>query len=232
MINLSKLISEKEDSQWLPISDLMSGLMVLFLFVAITLMRNAIIERDTIKEVAVTYQEAQVEIYNVLNEEFKKDLEKWNAEIEKNTLNFVFKSPDVLFENGKSDLKDKFKEILDDFFPRYINIIYKYQNSISEVRIEGHTSSVWNNTTDSEQAYFNNMQLSQDRTRSVLRYVFTLEELSSEYEQWIKSNFSAVGLSSSKPIFENGIENEEKSRRVTFRIITNADIKIKQILEK
>lgn len=232
MINLSKLISEKEDSQWLPISDLMSGLMVLFLFVAITLMRNAIIERDKIKEVAVTYQEAQVEIYNVLNEEFKKDLEKWNAEIEKNTLNFVFKSPDVLFENGKSDLKDKFKEILDDFFPRYINIIYKYQNSISEVRIEGHTSSVWNNTTDSEQAYFNNMQLSQDRTRSVLRYVFTLEALSSEYEQWIKSNFSAVGLSSSKPILENGRENEEKSRRVTFRIITNADIKIKQILEK
>ncbi|OOF49486.1 cell envelope biogenesis protein OmpA [Rodentibacter trehalosifermentans] len=215
----------------MPISDLMSGLMILFLFIAVSLMRNAFQERDKVKEVAIAYQENQVAIYQVLMKEFEQDLAKWNADIEQDTLTFVFKSPDVLFETGKYALNEQYKMILRDFFPRYMNTIYQYQDSISEIRIEGHTSSIWNTKVSEDQAYFYNMQLSQDRTRAVLQYIYHLDNLPSKYHAWIKSHIAAVGLSSSKPIIENNSENQEKSRRVTFRIITNADIKIKQILE-
>lgn len=219
-----------EESQWLSISDLMSGLMVIFLFLAVSLMRNALSERDKIKDIAVAYNENQIAIYNGLVKEFKNDLAKWDAEIERETLTFIFKSPDILFENGKADLNEKYKMILTDFFPRYMKVVGPNLASISEIRIEGHTSSIWNNLVSNKEAYFLNMQLSQDRTREVLQYVYLLDKLSSEQLVWIKSHLAAVGLSSSKPIIENGKENYAKSRRVNFRIITNSDSKIKQIL--
>ncbi|WP_289283441.1 MULTISPECIES: OmpA family protein [unclassified Methylophaga] len=194
-------------------------------------MRNAFIERDKIKKVAVAYQDTQVAIYDALMGEFDNDIDKWNAEIDKETITFTFKSPDVLFENGEIALKEEYKYILSDFFPRYMETLDKFSESINEVRIEGHTSSIWNNAVSNNEAYFLNMELSQGRTRSVLDYVYNLTELEDKYKPWIKQNIAAVGLSSSRAIYENGVENEDKSRRVTFRVITNADIRIKQILE-
>lgn len=223
--------SEQEENHWLSVSDLMAGLMVVFLFIAIALMRNALLERDRIKEVAVAYQETQVDIYNALVDEFSKDLPRWNAEIDKDTLTFTFKSPDVLFERGEIDLSEEYQALLGDFFPRYMEVLDGFKDSINEVRIEGHTSSIWNRSTSPTDAYFKNMQLSQGRTRSVLEYIYRLGDIQ-PYQDWIKSHIAAVGFSSAKPIIgTDGKEDLTKSRRVTFRVISNADIRIKQILE-
>ncbi|WP_286816856.1 OmpA/MotB family protein [Marinobacter sp. UBA3607] len=223
--------SEQEENHWLSVSDLMAGLMVVFLFIAIALMRDALIERDRIKEVAVAYQETQVNIYKALMGEFSDDLPRWDAEIDKDTLTFTFNSPEVLFARGKIELSDDYQELLSDFFPRYMEVLNQFKDSINEVRIEGHTSSVWNNSTSPTDAYFLNMALSQGRTRSVLEYVYRLAEVS-PHQDWIKSHVAAVGFSSAKPVLNSqGTENFEKSRRVTFRVISNADIRIKQILE-
>lgn len=222
---------EQEESHWLSVSDLMAGLMMVFLFIAIALMINAFKERDKIKQVAVAYQENQVAIYESLTNEFADDLERWNAEIDEDTLTFTFKSPDVLFETGSRVLSARYKELLSEFFPRYLNVLRPYQESINEVRLEGHTSSAWNYDTPEDQAYFFNMKLSQDRTRSVLAFVYGLPDTQSQLE-WVKAHVAAVGLSSSRLIKENGVENAAKSRRVSFRVITNADIQIKRILEE
>lgn len=105
-----------------------------------------------------------------------------------------------------------------------------FKASINEVRIEGHTSSDWKGLTK-DQAYFENMRLSQERTRTVLNYVYKLDTTKS-YASWLKSHFSAVGLSSSKLLYnQDGTENKSKSRRVSLRVLTNADIQIKQILQ-
>jgi hypothetical protein len=53
---LNSRSEEQDDSHWLSVSDLMAGLMVVFLFIAIALMRNAMIEKNQIKEVAVAFQ--------------------------------------------------------------------------------------------------------------------------------------------------------------------------------
>ncbi|WP_415900560.1 flagellar motor protein MotB [Neptuniibacter sp. QD48_11] len=228
---LDSKVTEQEESHWLSVSDLMAGLMMVFLFIAIALMREAFIERDKVKEVAVAYQENQVAIYDALMGEFQSDLQTWDAVIDPHSLTFTFQSPEVLFATGKIDLSSRYKELLRDFFPRYLDVLGKFANSINEVRIEGHTSSVWNSYVSDTEAYFRNMELSQGRTRSVLAYVYDLPE-SDEQRRWIKKHFAAVGLSSSHLVMNTaGQEDSVRSRRVTFRVITNADIQMRQILE-
>ena len=90
-------------------------------------------------------------------------MNKWNAEIEKETLSIRFLSPEILFESGKADLTPKFQEVLDEFMPRYVYLLYTdFQSEIDEIRIEGHTSSRWATATSNNQAFINNMSLSQE----------------------------------------------------------------------
>jgi outer membrane protein OmpA-like peptidoglycan-associated protein len=220
-----------DEHHWLSVSDLMAGLMMVFLFISIALMRHAVLERDRIKEVAVAYQENQVAIYEALMDEFEEDLEGWQASVDDETLAFTFQSPEVLFATGSDELRPRFQQILEDFFPRYLEILLDFSKSINEVRIEGHTSSMWSSDSSDQEAYFNNMELSQGRTRSVLSYLYELPEVSINQE-WIKANIAAVGFSSSRLMLdEEGREDIDQSRRVTFRVITNADTQIRQILD-
>lgn len=137
----SNAAEEENGEHWLSISDLMAGLMMVFLFIAIVFMLKTQKESQKIKDVAVAYQENQVAIYDALVNEFKGDLDIWGAEIDKETLSFNFKSPDVLFANNQTKIKPAYKKILNQFFPRYIEVLKPFRDSIDEVRIEGHTSS-------------------------------------------------------------------------------------------
>lgn len=224
--------SKKENGEhWISISDMMSGLMMVFLFISIAYMINVVKERDTIKEIAITYNRLQNDLYNDLFNEFRNDLDKWNAIIDRQSLSVRFEAPDVLFQKGSYQLQDKFKAILNDFFPRYLAILTneKYKNDIEEIRIEGHTSSEWQVDVSPDIAYFLNMKLSQDRTRSVLEYVMNLPQISNQNE-WLKNYLTANGLSSSKLIMADGIEDKDKSRRVEFRVKTNSEKRIVKII--
>ena len=195
---------DQDNEHWVSMSDLMAGLMMVFMFISIAYMHYVRIEKEKIKEVAVAYENAQLQLYNALDIEFAKDLQDWDAEIDKQTLEVRFKSPDVLFGLGSTELKPKFKLILDDFFPRYLKVLDNYQEHITEVRIEGHTSTDWTGTTNPDIAYFNNMALSQGRTRSVLQYVYDIKNIAT-HQQWVKSKFAAVGYSSAHPILDKTV---------------------------
>jgi outer membrane protein OmpA-like peptidoglycan-associated protein len=225
-------VKSDDDNEWGPIADLMSGLMIVFLFVSVLYMLNVMKEKDRIEEIAITYNELQTTLYNDLRGAFEKDLKKWGAVIDEHTLSVRFESPEILFGTGSSEIRPRFQDILNDFFPRYIEILYgeKYKNDIEEIRIEGHTSSEWLKKVTETQAYFNNMELSQNRTRAVLEYVLSNTEMSEDKKEWVKKTTTANGLSSSKLIFEDEIENKERSRRVEFRVRTNAETRIANIL--
>lgn len=229
----SQSVGEKdEEHHWLSVSDLMAGLMMVFLFIAVVFMRNAWVEKERVREVAVAYQENQVALYQALMNEFEEDLDGWEAAIDDTTLSFTFQSPDVLFTTGSTELQQRFRDILGNFFPRYLDVLMRFSDSINEVRIEGHTSSVWGASTPESEAYFKNMELSQGRTRSVLSHVYGLEEVAS-LQSWVKANVAAVGFSSSRlQLTKQGTEDREASRRVSFRVITNADTQIRRILEQ
>jgi len=108
----------KKTNEWMSISDMMSGLMLIFLFVAVAFMLNVEDDKtklqkakEKITQIALTYQKSKIELNKDLHKEFDKDLKRWNAEITKDN-SIIFNSPEVLFETGKSEIKEKFKEIL------------------------------------------------------------------------------------------------------------------------
>lgn len=218
------------EDQWISLSDLMTGLMMIFMLIAISYMAKVESDQEKIRKVAILYNDVRNQLYDDLNKEFASNLKSWGAELD-STLTLRFKEPEVLFATGRAELNTRFQEILKNFFPRYLKIITsdKYKNSIQEIRIEGHTSSIWNSSTSTEEAYFQNMELSQARTRSALQFVLGLEEVKRD-GSWVKQHVTANGLSSSKPILNSdGSENKKKSQRVEFRIITDSEAKMATI---
>lgn len=268
------------EDHWIPLSDLMMGMMMVFLLVAVLFMNSlkeeqkkieddalnknklaqkyAQIAKDAeiqaqkakeaqekadrlkklaeaqaneLKQVAVTYNETRQKIYEDLMKEFKDDLPVWNAVIDPQDLSVRFQEPDVLFDNGRSELKGKFKDILNSFFPRYIGILTKeeFKPCVEEIRIEGHTSSSYSGDPSPDVAYIGNMRLSQDRTRATLEYVLKIPQITPN-KDWLRFHLTANGLSSSHlRTNPDGSENPDLSRRVEFRIRTNSDDRIKKI---
>jgi outer membrane protein OmpA-like peptidoglycan-associated protein len=220
-----------EQTHWIPLADLMTGLMMVFLLIAITYMVKVEAASQHIREIAVLYERMKVELYDDLKKEFEKDLPRWGAELDQDST-IRFKEPDVLFSIGSSELNINFKRILDDFFPRYVHILDmdKYRDVVEEIRIEGHTSSIWSNLP-TDQAYFQNMRLSQDRTRSSLQYALALPAVRDDLP-WLRGHITANGLSSSKTIKRpDGSEDYERSQRVEFRVRTDAESRIARIIE-
>ena len=221
------------NSEWMSISDMMSGLMLIFMFIAISFMIEVQTDKDKIKEIAITYNKDKKELNQDLHAEFVKDLAKWEAIIT-NDNSIVFNSPTVLFGSGKSDLKIAFKDILNDFFPRYIHILYskKYKNEIDEVRIEGHTSNDWRGTTSQEKIYLKNMSLSQSRANNVLSYCYKISDR--EYREWLERHLRANGMAFAKMRYIDSnctIPDIVKSRRVEFKVQMKTEDKIYKILQ-
>jgi len=222
---------------WTSISDLMSGLMLVFLLIAVAFMieiknstKDQIDYKNRLEKILKNYTLLEKELSDDLREAFPEDfLKKWDIELTKDNT-FRFLSPDVKFENGSSKVRAGFKFRLQHFFPKYVEILSKskYRDFIEEIRVEGHTSSVWFGISKKED-YLKNLELSQDRARAVLTYCINLPEVQDSFN-WLTSVFRANGLSSAKLLDENrelisisGLpEDEEQSRRVEFRIMTKA----------
>ena len=215
---------EKEDNTFsLSTGDLMAGLLFIFILLLMGTLIRIQEKAEQDEKIVTKYDEIKTQLYIDLQEEFKKDLKVWRATID-SSLCVRFQEPSMLFDEGDDKLKDNFKSILDDFFPRYIAILNKpeYRDNIEEIRIEGHTNS--------NGGYFSNMELSQDRTRAVLQYCMGL--MNKEELAWAKGLITANGLSSSHLIYVDGKEEKNLSRRVEFRVRTNAEKLLEDIAEQ
>lgn len=184
---------------------------------------------EAVRGITAAYQASNARIGESLTSAFSADLAAWNASFDADGLIFRFENPDALFEQGEATLRPKFKNILDQFCPRFLTILHGYEGEIAEIRIEGHTSSEWRSGIDDRSAYFGNMQLSQARTRSVLEYCLSLFTVG-PIEAWARADMVAVGMSSSHLIRDvQGVEDARRSRRVEFRVITDAESRIGEI---
>lgn len=201
--------------------DLMAGLLFIFILLLMGALLQVQEKAEQDKELADRYDNTKTHLYIDLQDEFKKDLAVWGAVMDSSMMSIRFQEPSMLFDEAKSELKPAFKEILDDFFPRYLEVLSRpqYKDNIKEIRIEGHTNSNGD--------YFSNMQLSQDRTRSVLQYCLGITP--SDNVDWLRGVLTANGLSFSHPVMKNGVEDKNLSRRVEFRIRTNAEEVLEEI---
>lgn len=215
---------------WMSVSDLMTVLMIIFLFVAISYMVQVKDNQSIIYE----YLETKEKLHDKLVDEFAKDTTKWQMSIGKD-LTIQFDNPTILFESGKWELTPSFKNVLNDFLPRYFDILLKdsLRTKIQEVRIEGHTDDVHIPSLHND-SYVANIILSQQRALSVVKYFRELpifEQYSKEEQNLIEYWLTATGFSYGKSLDDNGKYtfitkgniNKVLSRRVEIRIVTNGD---------
>ncbi|MDO4481056.1 MAG: OmpA family protein [Erysipelotrichaceae bacterium] len=240
---------EKGSTYDLSISDLMSALCCIFVLVTISIVAS-LKEKNNLAE---KYQELQEELYVDLSNEFsQEELNKWGAYIDPETLSIRFSGVNVSFKDYDDKIPQKYKEILDDFFPRLIQILKndKYRNEIEEIRIEGHSNPAdgidlatgRKYKAGDDLDYSTGIDLSQRRTANVLNYCLDNFTSSMEEKEWVRKHIAANGYSLSKPIYIKDSDGEvvydlttgkpivdkAASRRVEFRIKTNSDKIVQQ----
>jgi outer membrane protein OmpA-like peptidoglycan-associated protein len=236
-----------EGAEWVSVTDLMSGLMFIFLALAVHFMLQADRERklaeaqkERLEQVAVKYVEVRETVAADLSQEFPEaKLRRWNASFDPTTLAFRFlqegNAAVPMFGRGSPDIEPAFAGVLTDFFPTFLGVLRRpeFEHHVVEIRIEGHTSSEWENGKPPDQgAYLANMSLSQARSLAVLRFVSALGPVRQGWD-WLRPKLTANGLSSSHPVLDgSGNEDLILSRRVEFRVVTDAEKRLNEIMEK
>ena len=225
--------TQSENPFSLSIGDLMAGILFIFVLLLTATMLEIQEKAEADTEISNRYNNIKSNIYLDIAKEFKDDLSAWNAVVDSTELAVRFSTNEDIatkvsyFTSGSSIPSNQYKEILNDFFPRFLNIIAnkEYRESIEEIRIEGHT--------DSDGGYLYNVQLSQNRAREVLNHCLNIASESKTYSEmieWAKYKITANGLSYSQLIFNaDSTENKELSRRVEFKIRTNAEKQLEEI---
>ena len=222
------MFTETEDSSWISLSDLMTTLMMVFMFIALNYMIQF-----------VEYEFVEKNIYNELNDKFSDEIDDGTIRLGPNgEVSFINKniSSKQLFKVGESDPTIFFKSQLNDFLPKYWEIIGDSSNItfIEEIRIEGHADSRPISTKfTTEKNYLENLKLSQGRARKILKHLRSLsiyKDSDLRTKNQMDFLFAAIGFSSSRTINKDGeyvFDSENKeidddlSRRVVFRIKTS-----------
>ena len=231
---------------WMSVSDLMTGLMVIFLFVSIAYMYQIQKQEEKKKQDFSEYVDAKTQ----LRKEFEKKFEDRQDEIailsdsiKNNDIVIRFSEAQTLFPINESRLTPHFERILDEVIPGYMDVLLKNDLSqrINEIRIEGHTDNSPFGPNDAD-PYLSNLKLSQDRAREVVKYVrkVCLKHYTySDYKK-IEAWLTAVGYSYTYALDKNGEYiskskqkiDPDRSRRVEIRVITDDYKVLKEIIER
>jgi outer membrane protein OmpA-like peptidoglycan-associated protein len=215
---IDETIEDDVDHSWINIADIMSALMMVFMFIAVAFMYQLQHQKNLNRALVDTYR---IELNKALHMAFDKNLVAWKATITEDNV-FRFSAP---FDTGDSEMSDEFKQIITEFFPRYTSLLTRnnFRDEIEEIRIEGHTSNGWGEGVSADDNYINNMYLSQKRASKVLDYSYRLPDyVVQKNKKWLVKYLRANGMSFSNLIYksDNGIiEDKDRSRRVEFRVM-------------
>ncbi len=132
----------------------------------------------------------------------------------------------VLFDYDDYELKKTAKKFLNEFFPKYFDVLMsdEFQPYISEIIIEGHT--------DDEGTYIYNLNLSQKRAFSIAEYCLDSKNklLSRDKLNTLKTILTANGKSSNNLILKaDGSVDKDASRRVEFKFRLKDDEMIQEM---
>lgn len=224
-------------NQWISLSDMMTWLMLIFLLISILTISEIQKKEENKNKILIEYSNVREDIYKDLKKAFEEKSENWDM-IVSDDLTIKFNNDELLFEANKSEIREKFKIILNEFIPKYFSVINneKYSWKIKEIYIEWHASGRWCTN------YLSCLDISQERANSVLTYIFNSEYFKSlsekdkkKFEFMLTSSWFSSWRNLDKnwnSIFNSWLErNDDKSRRVEFRILTNSDELIEKILK-
>jgi len=226
-------MSSRQVTNWISLSDMMTGLMLVFLLIAVLSISQVVVREQERQDLLDEYDLSKEEIYSDLEDTFGEKKTEWGIEIDRD-LSIKFQNPDVLFGYLSADISPEFSLILEEFIPLYLGIINKekYQDKIKEVRVEGHTAD-WDD-------YMFTVKLSQERANAVLSNILNnsyYNNLDVKTKDKIKFWFTANGLGNGRTLDKEGeftyYSNKDigtNSRRVEFRIVTTSDELIEEII--
>lgn len=229
---MTKLLKKKRKIEegsgyWISFSDLMSGVLIIFMLLFIYKIldyQNNIESKEAMIE---SLSSTRMQIISMLQEEFEK--ENIDILIDPKT-GAIRLSEAILFDYGKNELKEEGKIFLQKFIPIYVRILFgtdDIKSQVSQIIIEGHT--------DDAGDYIYNLKLSQERALSVVEYLIG-DSLNYDYKNDLQYNLTANGRSFSELITnEDGTVNADASRRVEIKFRLNEEeilMQIKQELEK
>lgn len=232
--------SKSDSNYWISLSDIMTGLMVIFLFISISYISQ---QNKFVKD----YTRTRERIYNELDTTFSDLFMDWDIEIDRDlSIRISDKRANFDIQNYREEvhLNPEFEKFLDLFIPKFLEIVTKedYMNRIAEVRIEGHTGMQAFDIYDN-QYYLNMVKLSQKRSNAVLAYFLNhpyYDELDNEIKDrlrfWLTSNGLSYGkaLDSEKEYVYNSkslIDNTH-SPRVEFKIVTTSEKVIQEMADR
>ncbi len=203
-----------ENVFWVTMSDLLLGLvvvfLVLFVFAITGFTQNKINEKETQYEVT---------------EKIAQELQKNNIKVDVDKFSGTIKISDLeLFELNSWELSPKGKAFMSKFVPVYLDSIMKdkqVRDGISQIVIEGHTDSqTFAGAKSVEEKYYKNMDLSLKRASSVAQYiVYSNYKGKDLYEKDLFKLFVVSGKGPSEPVIVNGKEDFAKSRRVELKLM-------------
>lgn len=227
-------LTESQDNFWISYADLMAGLLFVFILVigAIIVKHNFMTsefskQKESIQELEnnAKLKEAAAEKLNKELNETKQTIAKLTSVKEDVIAKLRLKLGDkievdpksgslriagnILFKQNEYELIEESKISLTSILSEYIKVLMEDQeirNNLDRIIVEGHTNS--------DGDYLLNLELSQKRALSVMKFLL---ELNPQFEKDLKVFVTANGRSETDLIFKNNEEDKFASRRIEIK---------------
>ncbi|EAH5231056.1 hypothetical protein CQW01_02685 [Campylobacter coli] len=178
---------------------------------------------EEIRNLQESFDKAKEKVQNLslIRENLSKELQAKldsNITIDQKTGSISLPS-EVLFDKDSYTLKNEAKASLRKILSEYFNAIIndpKILSNIENIIIEGHT--------DSDGSYIYNLDLSQKRAYEVMNFIYTFYK-----DIRLQKLLMASGRSFSDPVFVNGVEDKDKSRRIEIKFSIKNDNALKDV---
>ncbi|MDY0407706.1 OmpA family protein [Virgibacillus soli] len=212
---------EQEDGQfWPSFTDLLTTILLCFMLIFIIMMVIKSLQIEEMKETLDQIMGVRSKLVSELKEEFTESA--YGIEVDDKTGAIIFDT-EILFAYDKAELKPDSFQFLDEFVPKYLDILFAsgYEDYIAEIIIEGHT--------DRDGTYLYNLELAQERAYSVASYVLSDDFPYKNIQQHLEEKLTVNSKSYTDfRTGEDGAYSADSSRRVEFKF----RLKDEEILNK
>ncbi|HLS08433.1 OmpA family protein [Lentibacillus sp.] len=212
---------EQDEGQfWPSFTDLLTIILLCFILIFIAMMIIKSLQIEEMKKTIDQIMGVRSQLVNDLQAEFSDS--SLGVEVDEETGAMIFNT-EILFNYDESELKPDSFQFLDEFVPKYLDILLQsgYEEYIAEIIIEGHT--------DRDGSYMYNLELSQDRAYSVAEYILSNDFPYKNIQAHLQEKLTVNGKSYTDfRTDDSGNYSAENSRRVEFKF----RLKDEEILER
>lgn len=207
----NRLFKQEDDESrfWPSFTDLLTTILLCFMLIFIVMMVIKSLQIEEMKETLDQIMGVRANLVEELSDEFTES--DYGIEVDDKTGAIIFDT-EILFAYDDDELKKDSFTFLDEFVPRYLDVLLEsgYEDYIAEIIIEGHT--------DRDGDFLYNLELAQDRAYSVASYVmsddFPYKNIQEEVEGKLTVNSKSY---TDFRTDEAGDYSASASRRVEFK---------------